>query len=462
MSSTLAPVLDQVDSTLDESLERLFELVRIPSISTDPAFADDVAAAADWAVRDLASIGFTASLRTTPGHPMVVAHWQGPVDREAPHVLFYGHYDVQPVDPIELWQRPPFEPAIESHADGSRILLGRGTADDKGQFLTFVEACRAHVAVTGKLPIRVSVFLEGEEESGSPSLSAFLDENHDELACDLALVCDTNMWDKATPAITATLRGLVGEEVTVRCANRDLHSGLYGGPALNPIRVISGILADLHDANGAVTLPGFYEGVQEPPADVRSAWDDIGLTAADFLGPVGLSQPAGEMDRTVLEQLWTRPTAEINGIVGGYAGDGFKTVLPATVTAKVSFRLVAGQDPLAVRDAFRAFVTQRLPKDAHAEFKSHGAGPGLAVSFDSPALRTAQAALTEEWGRRALIIGGGGSIPVVGNFKRQLGMDSVMVGFGLDDDRIHSPNEKYDLNSFHKGIRSWARILAAL
>ncbi|MDR3375126.1 MAG: M20/M25/M40 family metallo-hydrolase [Ancalomicrobiaceae bacterium] len=462
MSPTLDRVLDRIDATLDESLERLFELVRIPSISTDPAFAADVAAAADWAARDLASIGFSAAVRTTPGHPMVVGHWQGPVERDAPHVLFYGHYDVQPVDPIELWHRPPFEPAIETRPDGSRILLGRGTADDKGQFLTFIEACRAHVAVTGKLPVRVTVFLEGEEESGSPSLPAFLDENHDELACDLALVCDTDMWDRSTPAITATLRGLVGEEVIIRCANRDLHSGLYGGPALNPIRVLAGILADLHDANGAVTLPGFYEGVGEPPADLRVQWDAIGLTAAEFLGPVGLSQPAGEMGRSMLEQMWMRPTAEINGILGGYAGDGFKTVLPATATAKVSFRLVAGQDPQAVRDAFRAFVTQRLPKDARAEFKSHGASPGLAVAFDSPALRSAQRALTEEWGTPALIIGSGGSIPVVGNFNRQLGMDSVMIGFGLDDDRVHSPNEKYELSSFHKGIRSWARILAVL
>jgi acetylornithine deacetylase/succinyl-diaminopimelate desuccinylase-like protein len=393
---------------------------------------------------------------------MVVAHWTGPVEREAPHVLFYGHYDVQPVDPLSLWDRPPFEPAIVTRADGTKLITGRGTADDKGQYLTFVEACRALVAETGKLPVRVTVFLEGEEESGSPSLHAFLEANKAELSKDLALVCDTGMWDRETPAITATLRGLVGEEVTIHCADRDLHSGMFGGAAQNPIRVLAKILAGLHDDNGACTLPGFYDGISDPPKAVTDAWEAIGLTPADFLGPVGLSTLAGEKGRSVLEQLWTRPTCEFNGIVGGYAGDGFKTVLPANATAKVSFRLVIGQDPLKVRESFRAYVEASLPPDARAEFKPHGASPGLALAFDAPALATAQQALTEEWGKPALIIGGGGSIPVVGNFKRQLGMDSVMVGFGLDDDRIHSPNEKYELSSFHKGIRSWARILAAI
>ena len=459
---SLAAALSRIDADLDASLARLFEIIRIPSISTDPAYAADVARAADWAAKDLASIGFEASVRPTTGHPMVVAHWTGPVERDAPHVLFYGHYDVQPVDPLNLWERPPFEPALITRADGSKMITGRGSADDKGQYLTFVEACRALVATTGKLPVRVTVFLEGEEESGSPSLTAFLEANKAELSKDLALVCDTGMWDPTTPAITATLRGLVGEEVTIHCADRDLHSGSFGGAALNPIRVLTKILAGLHDDSGACTLPGFYDGITDPPKPVTDAWDAIGLTPEEFLGPVGLSTLAGEKGRSTLEQIWTRPTCEFNGIVGGYAGDGFKTVLPAKALAKVSFRLVRGQDPAKIRAAFRAYVTQSLSKDARAEFKEHGGSPGLALAFDSPSLAKARDALTEEWGKPALIIGAGGSIPVVGNFKQQLGMDSVMVGFGLDDDRIHSPNEKYDLTSYHKGIRSWARILAAL
>lgn len=456
---SLSAVLARIDAGFDASLARLFDLVKIPSISTDPAYAAEVRRAADWCAAELTAIGFEAAVRPTPGHPMVVAHWTGPVAQAGPHVLFYGHYDVQPVDPLDLWRTPPFEPRLETRADGSRMVVGRGAADDKGQLLTFVEAARAWVAETGGLPCRVTVLLEGEEESGSPSLGAFLDANKAELARDIALVCDTNMWNRTTPAITATLRGLVGEEVVVTSADRDLHSGLFGGPAQNPIRVLTRILAGLHDADGRVTLPGFYDGVAELPADIAREWNALGLTAESFLGPVGLSTPAGEKGRSILEQLWARPTCEFNGIVGGYTGEGFKTVLPAKATAKVSFRLVPGQDPAKIRAAFRAHVTANLPADATVEFHGHGGSPGLALPFDSPALARARAALSAEWGVPAVIIGGGGSIPVVGDFKRRLGMESLMVGFGLDDDRIHSPNEKYDVTSYHKGIRSWARVL---
>ena len=458
----LSAVLARIDSDLQSSLDRLFDLVRIKSISTDPAFAGDVLKAAEWCVAELKAIGFDASVRPTPTHPAVIAHWNGKVEHERPHVLFYGHFDVQPVDPIELWTADPFDPKLVTRADGAKEITGRGTADDKGQLLTFVEAARAYVAETGGLPCRVTILLEGEEESGSPSLDAFLQANKAELAHDVALVCDTNMWDAKTPAITATLRGLVGEEVTVTCADRDLHSGLFGGPALNPIRVLTKILAELHDDTGRVTLPGFYDGVQDLPADVKASWDALGLTAESFLSPYGLSTAAGETGRSVLEQLWARPTCEFNGITGGYTGEGFKTVLPAKASAKVSFRLVVGQDPVKVREAFRAFVTARLPGDAKVAFKPHGGSPGLALPFGSPWLVKAKGALSEEWGVPAALIGGGGSIPVVGLFKNRLGMDTALVGFGLDDDRIHSPNEKYDLTSFHGGIRSWARILDAL
>ncbi|MEJ1157962.1 M20/M25/M40 family metallo-hydrolase [Prosthecomicrobium sp. N25] len=455
-------VLARIDADFEASLSRLFDLVKIPSISTDPAFSGEVRRAAEWCRAELAAIGFEASVRPTPGHPMVVAHWTGKVEREGPHVLFYGHYDVQPVDPLSLWETPPFEPRIAEKPDGTRMIVGRGAADDKGQLLTFLEAARATVAETGALPCRVTVLLEGEEESGSPSLAGFLDANRAELARDLALVCDTNMWNPSTPAITATLRGLVGEEVVVQCADRDLHSGLFGGPAANPIRILARILAGLHDDAGRVTLPGFYDGVADLPADVAAQWNALGLTAESFLGPVGLSTPAGEKGRSVLEQVWARPTCEFNGIVGGYTGEGFKTVLPARASAKVSFRLVVGQDPARIRDGFRAYVRSCLPPDAKVEFHPHGGSPGLALSFDSPALARAREALTAEWGKPAVLIGGGGSIPVVGNFKRQLGMESLMIGFGLDDDRIHSPNEKYDVTSYHKGIRSWARVLDSL
>jgi acetylornithine deacetylase/succinyl-diaminopimelate desuccinylase-like protein len=328
--------------------------------------------------------------------------------------------------------------------------------------MTFVEACRAYVAVTGGLPVPVTIFFEGEEESGSPSLHPFLEANKDELRKDVALVCDTGMWDRSTPGMTATLRGLVGEEVTLTCADRDLHSGLFGGPAQNPIRALAKILAKLHDDDGRVTLPGFYDGVEDLPPAIKAQWDGLGLTPDEFLKPVGLSNPAGETGRSVVEQVWARPTCEFNGIVGGYTGEGFKTVLPAKASAKVSFRLVGKQDPAKIRASFRAFIDANLPIDCTVSYKPHGGSGALALAFDSPWIDAGQKALAAEWGKPAIVMGSGGSIPVVGDFKRFLGMESLMIGFGLDDDRIHSPNEKYELSSFHKGIRSWARVLAQL
>ena len=328
--------------------------------------------------------------------------------------------------------------------------------------MTFVEAARAWLKVNGSLPLSVTVLFEGEEESGSPSLKPFLAKHADELKADFALVCDTNMWDYETPSISTALRGLVGEEVTVFAANRDLHSGYFGSAAANPIRILARILADLHDREGRVTLPGFYDGVVETPDAIRAMWEGLGMTAEKFLGPIGLSVPAGEKGRSVLEQTWARPTAEFNGITGGYTGEGFKTVIPAQASAKVSFRLVGGQDPAKIRESFRAFVRERLPADCRAEFHEHGGSPAISLDPTLPELAKATAALRDEWGRDTALIAMGGSIPVVGDFQKTLGMNSLLIGFAHSDDQIHSPNEKYELASFHKGMRSWARILAAL
>jgi acetylornithine deacetylase/succinyl-diaminopimelate desuccinylase-like protein len=458
---TLDAALARIDADIHDSLDRLFAFLAIPSVSTDPAYATECQRAAEWLASDLRSIGFEAGTRPTPGHPMVVAHYRGAGDG-APHVLFYGHYDVQPVDPLPLWETPPFQPSIRTMPDGSKRILGRGSADDKGQLMTFVEACRAMIATSGRLPVNVTILSEGEEESGSPSLVPFLEANADELRADVALVCDTNMWNAATPAIVTMLRGLVGEEVVVECATHDLHSGMYGGAARNPIRVLARILAALHDDDGRVAIPGFYDGVSEIPDALRRNWDGLGFDPAAFLGAAGLSIPAGETGRTVLESIWARPTCEVNGIDGGYTGEGFKTVLPARARAKVSFRLVGDQDPDRIREAFRAFVRERLPADAKVSFHPHGGSPAIRLNVDHPSLARGAAALAAEWGTETAVIGSGGSIPVVGHFKTILGLDSLMVGFGLADDRIHSPNEKYELTSFHKGARSWARIIAAL
>lgn len=455
---TLDTVLDRIDTDLDAALDRLMTLLRIPSISTDPAYKDACQKAADWLVADLASLGVTAEARQTPGHPMVVGH----VGEGSPHLLFYGHYDVQPVDPLDLWSRDPFDPAIEETPHG-KVIRGRGTADDKGQLMTFVEACRAWKAVHGTWPCKITFLFEGEEESGSPSLVPFLEAHKDELSQpDLALICDTSMFNRQTPAIMTSLRGLLGEEIIITGADRDLHSGYYGGAAINPIRVLARIIASLHDDTGRVTVPGFYDGVVETPSEVLAQWDALGFDPAAFLGSVNLSVPAGEAGRTVLEQVWARPTCEVNGITGGYTGDGFKTVLPSKASAKISFRLVGQQDPLAIRKSFRTMVQEMLPADCTVEFKDHGASPASVMSTENPAFESARKALSDEWPNDAAFLGGGGSIPIAGHFKEILGLDSMLIGFGLDDDALHAPNEKYDLASFHKGARSWARVLDAI
>ena len=462
-SQALPAVLDKIDANLDQSLERLFAFLRIQSISTDVAYKDQCKAAADFVAKDLSSIGFDTSVRPTEGHPIVVGKSNGANGHgKVPHVLFYGHYDVQPVDPLDQWETPPFSPRIATLPDGRKAIVARGACDDKGQVMTFVEACRAYKAVTGSLPLPITMMIEGEEECGSNHLFGFVKDNADEFKLDLALVCDTSMWDPKTPMVTTSLRGLLYEQIDLTCADRDLHSGLFGGAAQNPIRVLAKILADMHDKNGRVTIPGFYDGVKDLPKDIKADLAKLKLSAKDFLGPVGLKVPAGEKNRMLIEQIATRPTAEINGIIGGYTGEGAKTVIPGKAMAKVSFRLVGKQNPEKIRKAFRAFVKARLPADCKAEFSNFAGAPAIELPFDSPALAKAKAALSTEWGRKAITIGEGGSIPIVGDFKRVLGMDTVMVGFALDDDRVHSPNEKFDLTSFHKGTRSWARILAAL
>lgn len=455
---SLDKVLAHIDADQDAALARLIDLLRIESISTDPAYAPECDKAADWLVDDLKSIGFDASKRPTPGHPMVMAHGS---QQSGTHVLFYGHYDVQPVDPLDLWDNPPFDPQIEDTPNG-KVLRGRGSSDDKGQLMTFVEACRAWKEVTGELPTKISIFFEGEEESGSPSLVPYMEANKDELRADVALICDTGMVERDTPSIVTMLRGLVGEQITITGPSKDLHSGMYGGPSINPIRVLTKALASLHDDTGAVTLDGFYDGVPELPANVAAQWKSLAFDPENFLKEVGLSVPAGEQGRSVLEQIWSRPTAEVNGIWGGYTGEGFKTVLPSEAHAKVSFRLVGQQDPDKIRAAFRAHIESHLPADCSVEFHKHGGSGASNMAINHPAFEASRNALSNEWANEGVFVGCGGSIPIAGHFQDVVGIETLLIGFAQDDDSIHSPNEKYDIRSFHKGVRSWARILAAL
>lgn len=453
-------VLKNIDDNIENSLTRLEKLLSFKSISTDPVYKEDCKNTAKFLVEMLKDIGFEASMRETDGHPMVVAHHDGD-NKSSPHILFYGHYDVQPVDPIEQWHTDPFV-ATRKVQNGKEVIVARGSSDDKGQLMTFIEACRNYKNLYNTLPIGVTILLEGEEESGSPSLIPFLIENKEELKADFALVCDTSMWDENTPSISLGLRGMLAQEIVIKAANRDLHSGSYGGAAANPLNILTKILGDIKNEDGKVQIPGFYDGVFDIDSDLLSSWNNLGCTAEEFLAPVGLSQIFGEKDRTLLETIWSRPTADINGIIGGYNGDGFKTVIPGVASAKISFRLVQNQDPEKIKQAFKAFVKERVPSDCQVQIIDYGCSPAISLPSDEDFIQKGLKSLSEEWDKEAVLVCCGGSIPVVDDFQKILDMKSMLIGFAVEDDNIHSPNEKYNIKSFHKGQRSWARLILEL
>jgi acetylornithine deacetylase/succinyl-diaminopimelate desuccinylase-like protein len=454
-------VLARVDADLDEARERLFELLRIPSISTQPEHKKDVQLAAEWLRAQLEELGLRTTIMPTAGHPVVLGTHPGPADTKAPRVLFYGHYDVQPADPLELWKSPPFEPQLVDGPRGKRIVA-RGAVDAKGQSMMFIEALRAWKTAGGGIPAPVTVLMEGEEEIGSPNLEPFLKANKDALGADFALISDTNMWDVDTPGLTTRLRGMCNCELTLKGPSMDLHSGLFGGSALNPVNVLAQILGALHDTQGRIQVPGFYDGVRPVSADQAAEWQALGFDEAAFLKGIGLTKPGGEKGMAALQRIWARPTADINGMWGGYTGAGSKTIIPSEASAKVSFRLVPGQNPQAVFEGFQTFVHERLPAGMQVSFQAFGMAVGIEIDTDTLWAKAAKQALQQEYGRPAVMIGSGGTIPVVEQIKRVLGIDSLMMGFGLDDDQIHSPNEKYELVCFHKGTRSHVQLLGKL
>lgn len=461
MTDPVPALLSRIDAGLEDSIARLQDWLRIPSVSAQPDHRDDCAAAAEWARAQLESLGFRAQVMPTAGHPVVVAHHDGPAGTTAPRVLYYGHYDVQPAEPMELWHTAPFEPVRTQGKHGEKIVA-RGAVDDKGQSMMWIEALRAWHAEAGGPPLPVTILLEGEEEVGSPSLEAFLAANTDLLAADLAVISDTGMWDIDTPAISTRLRGMVYTEIILKAASRDLHSGIYGGSALNPINALTRILGQLHDAEGRIQIPGFYDGVERISNAQAAQWASLQFNEGEFLGDVGLATPVGERGLDGLVRTWARPTADINGIWGGYMGAGAKTVIAAEAGAKVSFRLVPGQDPAKVVEGLRSFLATHAHPDAKIELKVFSTAPAIVVPEDFPPLKRAHEALSEEYGRPAVLIGSGGSIPVVDSLRRILHIDSLLVGFGLDDDQVHSPNEKFELRCYHHGIRTHARLLAKL
>ncbi|MFM8639894.1 MAG: dipeptidase [Planctomycetota bacterium] len=458
MPSNVASVLSRVNAGEDAAVARLCDFLRIPSVSTDPAHRQDVAHCAEWMVRDLRTMGFNAESVPTAGHPMVLAHHPG-TQSGAPRVLFYGHYDVQPADPLELWESPPFEPRLVDGPHGKRIVA-RGAVDDKGQVMMFVEALRAWHEVAGGPPCPVTLMIEGEEESGSASLEPFMRSHAAQLACDVAVVSDTGMWDIDTPAITTSLRGLCYLEATLTGPSHDLHSGMYGGSLRNPINALASMIASFHDAEGSVAIRGFYDGIPEPSKEALDSWSRLGFSEQEFLAEAGVRHPWGEKGRSCLERVWSRPTCDCNGIFGGYTGVGAKTVIPSKATVKFSCRLVAGQDPERIRQLVEEHLRAQVPPGYSLEVHSHGVNPAIHVRTDSPYLKCATRALRQVFGRDAALIGTGGSIPAVGSIQRILGVESLLVGFGLDDDRVHSPNEKFEVKCFMNGTRSHAAMLA--
>ena len=459
MSNSLKPVLEHIEKEFDGAVSRLQTFLQIPSISTDPAFKSEVRRCAQHITDDLASIGLDAILHDTIGHPMVVAtdDSAGP---DAPRVLYYGHYDVQPVEPIDEWTVPPFDGAVIDGSRGKRFVA-RGAADDKGQLMTFVEAIRSWKKVHGSLPVRVVILLEGEEESGSESLVPFLTEHKEALQADTCIVCDTGMWDEDTPAITSRLRGLVYIEATLHGPSHDLHSGSYGGAVVNPANALAKILGQLHDDDGRILIDGFYDDVTQVSAEQVKQWNSLGDADALTLESSGAKATFGETGFSTLERLWSRPTCDVNGLFAGYTGEGAKTVIGAKATAKISCRLVAHQKPEQIEQALFAFLNERTPEGCNWDLKSFGTAPAIAVPTESPWLSAASDALTSVFPNPAVLIGTGGSIPVVGEFQEILGVDTVMVGFSLDDDLIHAPNEKFEVSCYRRGILAQAAILEA-
>ncbi len=466
--------LSAIDANLTGSLDRLFELIRIPSVSTDPAYSGDCRKAADWVVGQLRELGFEASARETGGQPMVVGHYGvngsgAKAGDGVPHVLFYGHYDVQPPDPLELWASPPFEPVHAPAVEGGpgERIVARGAVDDKGQVMMFLEAMRAWKETSGQPGggVRWTVLLEGEEESGSANLDRYIQQNKDRLgATDVCVISDTGMLGRGRPAITYGVRGLAYTEVVLHGPDQDLHSGLWGGKAPNPINELTRVLAQLWDDDRRVTLPGFYDRVRELTDGERAEWRGLGVDDAAALRGIGLPPEAsvGERGFTPTEREWGRPTCDINGIWGGYTGAGAKTVIPSHASAKVSFRLVADQEPEAITASFFDWVRERTPPGCRWELIDHSGGPPATVATDSEALRAAAGAIERACGVAPAMIKSGGSIPVAGMLKEHLGLETIFMGFGLEDDRMHSPNEKFELECFRMGARSHACLVEAL
>jgi acetylornithine deacetylase/succinyl-diaminopimelate desuccinylase-like protein len=444
-----------VQANEDRLLAELKDFLRIPSISTLPEHKDDVARAAAFTADALKTAGLeNIEVIPTAGHPLVYADWLHAPGK--PTVLLYGHYDVQPPDPLELWETPPFEPTIRN---GN--IYARGAADDKGQFYAHVKAVEALRSLNaGRLPVNVKVLIEGEEEIGGAGIAKYVPEHKEKLKADVALVSDTALYAEGIPTLCIGLRGLVYTELECQGPARDLHSGLYGGAAPNAVAALIEILARCKDRHGRIMIPGILDDVAEPARAEIESWKQLPFDEKEFLAnEVGSKALTGEPDRMVLERVWSRPTMEVHGIAGGFTGAGAKTVIPARATAKVSFRLVPNQTPEQVAQAFRSFVAANTPTGCTMEVKVLSGAPATVVDPGHPAIATAAQAFQDVMGRPTVFTRSGGSIPIVGEFAKHLGIPTVLMGFGLPDDGLHSPNEKFKVANYYTGIVTVAHFL---
>jgi acetylornithine deacetylase/succinyl-diaminopimelate desuccinylase-like protein len=439
-------VVDFIHTNRDRYIEELKQYLAIPSISALPAHAADVKKCAEWTADEMRRVGLqNVRLVETPGNPIVYGEWlQAP---GAPTILFYGHYDVQPVDPLELWESPPFEATIR---DGE--IYARGAADDKGQVFMHLKAIEAHLKKAGKLPINIKVIVEGEEEVGSNNLDEFVRKNKALLAADVVVISDSAMFDRGVPSICYSLRGLAYFQIDLRGTKSDLHSGVFGGAVANPAMVLAQILAQMKERGGRIKIPGFYEDVRELSAEERAEWKKLPFNEKKYKKDLGAPKLAGEKEFTVLERVWARPTFEVNGLLSGFTGDGAKTVIPAVAMAKISMRLVPDQHPDKIAQLFEAYIKKVAPPTVELKVtRMHGGKPWI-TEYSNPYVQAAGRAIEQGFGRTPVFCREGGSIPVVSTFQEELGIPAVLFGVGLPDENAHAPNERLDLTNFHNGI----------
>ena len=444
MSSTT--VIDHIQTHRDRYLRELADFLAIPSISSSPSHAGEVRRCAEWTASEMRRIGLeNVELIETGGHPPIYGDWLHA--EGAPTILFYGHYDVQPVDPVELWDSPPFEATVR---DGA--IYARGAADDKGQVFMHLKAIEAHLSNGGRLPVNMKLLIEGEEEVGSANLDQVIRDHKERLKADVVVISDSAMFDHGVPSICYSLRGLVYFQIDLRGTSSDLHSGVFGGAVANPAMVLAQVLAQMKDKGGRVKIPGFYDDVRPLSEEERAAWRQLPFNEKKYRKDLGAPKLFGESGYSVLERVWARPTFEVNGILSGFTGEGSKTVIPAVAMAKVSMRLVPDQDPDRIADLFEAYVKKVTPKTVEVKVtRMHGGKPWI-TGYDSAFVRAAGRAIEQGFGKAPVFCREGGSIPVVSTFKEELGLPAVLFGVGLPDENAHAPNERLDLDNFHNGV----------